>query len=120
MRHYYSDEGLLQYEVEDRGLLVELAKAFEPMEEKDFAQYRLKTLYEASNIMCQYSIHKNLVGLGGCISVDTWRKEIPSDPVEAAVKLLFLDFITMGFIPNEFLLVALDTLHQLQITYLLD
>ena len=58
-------------------------------------------------------------GLGGCKTVEEWKQAIPSCPIEAAIKALFIDFIEQGYVPDEFLLAMLALWSEMVISYLL-
>jgi len=108
MKHYYDDNGLLDYTVSDRQLLYDMAVAFDipgktPKEGKEL----LKDVREmALEIQYDYMIRKDLLKIGGCLTVDEWRVEEEDTKGRTALKALFFDFIDQGYVFREFLLAA--------------
>lgn len=112
MLHYYDDEGNLQFDL-NRQLLVELFEVL-PDAESDSAQ-RQEIADLAATVEHDYEIHKTMGGLGGCLSVDEWRRTDEETPVKTVLKRMLFDFIDRGFIPREFCLVTRSTICEIQL-----
>ena len=138
-KHYYSDEGILQFDQND-ALLAKLEAALSKIalragvllsklsESAPHARsvQRAELLTLCEDVVYEYSIHASLGGhAGGCLTPEQWKAkpELSDDgdplPLKDIFKEMIFDFVEKGFLYNEFLLVGHDAIVQMQMMTML-
>jgi hypothetical protein len=115
-KHYYTDDGILNYTIKNRDLLVDIAKAFN-MDGTPISNAELGELVRmAMELIYDYDIHLSMgeSNLGGCLSVEEWKKVIPDCPKQASLKVLLYDYVESGGMYNYFNLVAIDAWSEIK------
>ena len=115
VKHYYNDLGIVDYEYSHEHL-VDLSNALEFIEFNDTSSERAFIQDAQASVAYNYSIHESLgeSGLGGCLSLEQWRKTIEHDPIEQILKLVLFDFTDKGYLYNEFSMVANSMICEIQ------
>ena len=123
MKHYYNDNGILQFD-HNRDLLVELAKAVnlnQMVNEHDRKMMRAELLNKAIEVQYDHSIYQSLpTSIGGSLTYDEWKERTEDDPITNVFKRMILDAIQRDFMAEEFMLIAWSAICELQITFLLS
>jgi hypothetical protein len=135
-KHYYSDEGILQFDQND-ALLAKLEAALSKIalragvlhdqdDKTARSVQRAELLTLCEDVVYEYSIHAALGGHGGgCLTPEQWKaKPELSDkgeplPLKDIFKEMIFDFVEKGFLYNEFLLVGHSAIVQMQMMTML-
>jgi len=125
MKHYYNDDGILDYVPPDE--IIFLLLKFTPKKDGNgesthcMRQHvRSLVIESASELVYEYDIHKSFSGLGGCKSLEEWKEEKESSPLQTVLKQLLFDFIGQGYLYNEFMLAAWAAICNVQMEYALS
>lgn len=105
MKHYYSDDGIMQYQTPPKEMLKELEKALSFARKDNVYQVGL-VINESCVIVLDYDAHVTMEGLGGCTSVKEWERESEKNDLLQALKRIFFNYLEQGFLPHEFPLAA--------------
>jgi len=120
MKHYYDDEGVLQFDGFNKRLLAKLLDALSV----NPSNYTIKkmqkdrrTVWEtAVRVAYDYSIYESLGDLGGTKPFESYEE----GSLEHVLAEMLKDFIDRGFIYQEFKMAAEDAICRLHIGMLLS
>ena len=118
MKHYYDDEGNMDcLDFPDR-LLDELASSID-FKQESFTLERARIIEKANELIYDYECRAALGTLGGGMLLHQWKETFSSDPYMMALKKMFILFVDMGYVPQEFMIAAYRTLCTLQMNCVL-
>lgn len=118
-KHYYSDEGGLNYEPL-REHIVKFAHVIDPTQ-----IHEMKTQWEITNIaydlMYHCDIHLSLgnKGIGGCKTLDQWKEIKEENPLRNLLKEMLIHFTEQGFLHKEFFLVVKAAIATIAMEFML-
>ena len=112
MKHYYNDDGILAYTINDRSILIEIANAIGNLSAS--AYIRSLVAETAFSVLYDYTTAKTIG------DPKAWEETPEGTPLRQAIKRLLIDFTSQGFLCNEFLLVAWGAICEIQAGFLLE
>lgn len=123
-KHYYSDVGNPQFAIrkQDRHLITDLAKAIgedDLKNTKDHSVMRAKLLDKTIGVIISYHAHRDMPGSGGCLTLEQWREQTDTDPIEQAIKNLMFYMIDSNYLYREVFFLVWDTITEIQFEFVI-
>lgn len=116
-KHYYDEDGILNYTVSDRSLLVALAQALEPLSDDSLRAARPQVMKAADGLLADLQIEAERGRTDYRAPVEASEG---CDAVCCALGALFNDFLDQGYLPQEFVLAAWSALMEIHFTWCLS
>ena len=122
-KHLYDDDGVINYGVDDCGLLVDLAAVFEygDLCDRDKRNGLMYDVYNAAcGIVMSYQVSATMgeSGLGGCKTIEEYLTSTPEDRIEQALLAIFRDMVEADIHYQYFPQVALAAFCR--VVYVID